>query len=108
MEFSRFTKKNIVINSVITLVYLLFNYVTTDIRPENYYLVLIWGSAFYLSEKSRRFVLGFSIFILFWIIYDSMRVLPNYEVSTVHIKEPYDLEKLLKQTRRWLDWILSI
>jgi len=95
MEFSRFTKKNIVINSVITLVYLLFNYVTTDIRPENYYLVLIWWSAFYLSEKSRRFVLGFSIFILFWVIYDSMRVLPNYEVSTVHIKEPYNIEKLL-------------
>jgi len=95
MGFNRFTYKNIVVNSIITALYLLFNYVTTGLRPENYYLVLIWWSAFYLSEKSRRFVLGFSIFILFWIIYDSMRVLPNYEVSTVYIKEPYDLEKLL-------------
>ncbi len=95
MGFNRFTYKNIVVNSLITALYLLFNYITTGLRPENYYLVLIWWSAFYLSEKSRRFVLGFSIFILFWIIYDSMRVLPNYEVSTVHIKEPYDLEKLL-------------
>jgi len=95
MEFNRFTYKNIVVNSIITALYLLFNYVTTGLRPENYYLVLIWWSAFYLSEKSRRFVLGFSIFILFWIIYDSMRALPNYEVSSVYIKEPYDLEKLL-------------
>ncbi len=95
MEFKRFTTKNILINLSISAAYLLFNYVTVGIRPDNYYLVLLWWLAFYATESSRRFVLGFSIFIIFWILYDSMRIVPNYEVSTVHIKEPYELEKTL-------------
>lgn len=58
-------------------------------------MVILWLSAFYAHDKSRRFILGFSIFIIFWIIYDSMRIIPNYEVSTVHIQEPYEFEKIL-------------
>ncbi|MCF6171105.1 MAG: phosphatase PAP2 family protein [Bacteroidales bacterium] len=93
MEFHRFTKKNITINTLLVLVYLLWNFVIGEIRSEHYFLVVLWLSAFYVSDTSRRFILAFSIFILFWIIYDSMRILPNYEVSTPHIQEPYAFEK---------------
>ncbi|GIV31740.1 MAG: aureobasidin A resistance protein [Saprospiraceae bacterium] len=34
-------------------------------------------------------------FIIYWVLYDSMRVYPNYEFNPVHIREPYELEKLL-------------
>ena len=77
------------------VVYLLWNNFIGEIRNEHYILVILWLSAFYTYDKSRRFILGFSIFIVFWIIYDSMRIIPNYEVSTTHIKEPYELEKAL-------------
>jgi len=95
MEFHRFTKKNIMINTLLVLVYLLWNFVIGEIRSEHYFLVILWLAAFYVSDKSRRFILAFSIFILFWIIYDSMRIIPNYEVSTPHIQEPYAFEKAI-------------
>lgn len=94
-KFKRFTKKNIAVNITIVTVYLLWNNFIGEIRSEHYILSVIWLLAFYSHEKSRRFILGFSIFILFWIIYDSMRIIPNYEVSQVHIKEPYNIEKYL-------------
>jgi membrane-associated phospholipid phosphatase len=66
-----------------------------NIKQDQYLLISIWLLFFYAFEKSRKFILGFSIFIIFWIIYDSMRIMPNYEVSTAHIKEPYEFEKAL-------------
>ena len=95
MGFTRFTALNIIVNITITILYLLWCSFTGGIRQEHYYLIIIWVTAYYLSDKSRRFILGFSIFIIYWIVYDSMRALPNYEVAQVHIKQPYDFEKFL-------------
>jgi len=95
MEFQRFTKKNIIINSLMAIVYLVWTHLLGGTRPEHYFLIIFWFVMYYAHEKTRRFITGFSIFIIFWIIYDSMRIIPNYEVSTVHIKQPYELEKLL-------------
>ena len=95
MEFTRFTKKNILVNLLIISIYLIWMNIVGNIKPDHFILVSIWLISFYTFEKSRKFILGFSVFIIFWIIYDSMRILPNYEVSTAHIKEPYELEKAL-------------
>jgi len=95
MEFIRFTNKNLIINTLLVVGYLLWVHFIGEVRGEHYALVIIWISAYYINDKSRRFIIGFSIFIIFWIIYDSMRIIPNYEVSTAHIKEPYDFEKAL-------------
>ena len=95
MEFKRFTKKNIIINLLLVIGYLLWNKFIGAVRTEHYFLVILWLTAFYAHEKSRSFILGFSVFIVFWIIYDSMRIVPNYEVAHVHIKEPYEFEKSL-------------
>jgi hypothetical protein len=94
-EFIRFTNKNITLNAIVVFACLLWSYFTGGIRAEYYYLVLIWLTGYYFTEKTRRFILAFSIFIIYWIVYDSMRVIPNYQVSQVHIKQPYELEKLL-------------
>lgn len=77
------------------IVYLVWTHLLGGTRPEHYFLIIFWFVMYYAHEKTRRFITGFSIFIIFWIIYDSMRIIPNYEVSTVHIKQPYELEKLL-------------
>ena len=95
MEFKRFTRKNILINTIIITLFLLWESIVGGIKQDQIFLVALWLITFYASEKSRKFILAFSIFIIFWILYDSMRILPNYEVSEVHIKEPYNIEKLL-------------
>lgn len=93
MSFERFTKKNININYLLLILYVAWNLFVGGMKTEHYALVVLWFGAFYAHEKSRKFILGFSIFIVYWIVYDAMRILPNYEVNYVHILEPYQLEK---------------
>ncbi len=93
--FHRFTKTNILVNIIIIALYLLWATLLGGIRQDHLILIAVWLIGYYAHKSSRRFVLGFSIFIIYWIIYDSMRFVPNYEVSTVHIKQPYELEKSL-------------
>ncbi len=95
MDFQRFTKKNIILNIVLVAIYLIWNGFVVGIRDEHYFLILLWLFSYYSHEKSRKFIVAFSIFIVYWIVYDSMRILPNYEVSYVHIQEPYTIEKAL-------------
>lgn len=95
MDFQRFSRKNLLLNTLLVVAYLAWNYFVVGLRSEHYFLILLWLGAYYAHEKSRKFVIGFSVFIVYWIIYDSMRILPNYEVSEVHILQPYQLEKAL-------------
>jgi len=37
--------------------------------------------------------LGFSIFIFYWVIFDYMKAIPNYNYNTVHIADLYNFEK---------------
>lgn len=95
-HFKRFTTKNIILNGLLTLVYLLWCYYGIGtIKSEHVLLVVIWLGGYYINDTARRFVKAFAFFMLFWIIYDGMRVVPNYEVNTVHIREPYEIEKWL-------------
>ncbi|MET0569869.1 MAG: phosphatase PAP2 family protein, partial [Pedobacter agri] len=48
---------------------------------------------FYLSNGTRRFIIGFSIFIVYWILFDYMKAFPNYLYNTVHIEDLYHAEK---------------
>ena len=93
--FTRFTPKNLLVNLVLVLVYMSWALVLGPIRGDQLFLTGFYLLLFYGNDKTRKFIIGFSIFILYWIVYDSMRILPNYEVSTVHIQEPYLLEKNL-------------
>ncbi len=93
--YQRFTKKNIIANIIIVALYLLWATILGGIRQDHVLLIILWLTTYYAHPNSRRFVVGFSIFIVYWIIYDSMRFMPNYEVATVHIKQPYELEKSL-------------
>ncbi len=65
------------------------------IRPDHR-LLLIGGSIIYFaSEISRKFVLSMLIILVYWIIFDSIRLYPAYNIFPLHIKEPYLLEKAL-------------
>lgn len=95
LTFTRFTRKNLWVNLALVLVYMAWALVMGPIRGDQLFLMGFYLLLFYGNKKTRKFIIGFSIFMVYWIVYDSMRILPNYEVSPVRIQEPYLLEKSL-------------
>lgn len=73
--------------------YFAWFYWFVGLRPEHVFLYFFVLALFYAHQTTRRFLFAFAVFIAYWIIYDSMRVMPNYEVNPIHVAEPYLLEK---------------
>ncbi len=62
-------------------------------RAEQFILVALFSGLYMASSITRRWILGFSIFIVFWVIFDLMKAFPNYTVNTVHIADLYEWER---------------
>jgi hypothetical protein len=91
----RFSKENLALTIGISLLYLVLSYFLVGFKTDQLVLVGIFNSLYYLSPSTRKFILGFSIFIVYWVIFDYMKAIPNYEFNTVHIGDLYELEKKL-------------
>lgn len=76
-----------------SVAYLLVSYFLIGFKSDQLILVGLFNFMYYLSEVTRKFILGFIVFIVFWIIFDYMKAFPNYEFNTVSINELYELEK---------------
>jgi hypothetical protein len=85
--------KDIMITTMMSLFYLFLSYFLIGFNANQVWLVVIFNSLFYASPNTRKFILGFSIFIVYWIIFDYMKAFPNYNYNKVHIGELYNLEK---------------
>lgn len=75
--------------------YMLLSYFLIGFRPEQVFLSVLFTALYTASGVTRRFILGFSIFIVYWILYDYMKAFPNYLYNTVHIQDLYTAEKNL-------------
>jgi inositol phosphorylceramide synthase catalytic subunit len=62
-------------------------------KTDQLWLSLIFNVFYFLSESTRKFIIGFSIFIVYWIIFDYMKAVPNYKINAVHIQDLYNTEK---------------
>ena len=89
------TLRSVVVVSLVSFAYLLFSAFLVDFKSDQVVLVLIFNCLYYLSAITRKFILGFSIFIVYWIIFDYMKAFPNYNYNTVHIADLYNFEKHL-------------
>jgi hypothetical protein len=78
-----------------SVLYMLLSAILIGYKTDQLFLVLLFNTLFYLSGPTRRFILGFSVFIVFWIIFDLMKAFPNYRYNTVHIASLYQAEKYL-------------
>lgn len=76
-----------------SLAYFFWFYGFVGLRPEHVWLYVAVVGLFLFKPETRRFIFAFSAFLIFWIIYDSMRVVPNYLVNPVHVQELYEFEK---------------
>ncbi|QJD97806.1 inositol phosphorylceramide synthase [Mucilaginibacter robiniae] len=75
------------------LAYLIISYFLVGFKSDQLVLAGIFCCAFFASTITRKFILGFSIFIVYWIIFDYMKAFPNYNYNPVHIAGLYNLEK---------------
>lgn len=76
-----------------SVAYFAWFYYFVGLRSEHIFLFFFILALYYAHLTTRRFLFAFAVFIAYWVIYDSMRVLPNYEVNPIHVAEPYGLEK---------------
>ena len=87
--------RSIIIVSLLSVAYLAFSTFLIGYKPDELTLVVIFNVLFYASAITRKFILGFTIFIVYWIIFDYMKAFPNYNYNPVHIAELYNAEKHL-------------
>lgn len=73
--------------------YFAWNFYVVGMRTEHIGLYVALMGMYLAHPESRRVVLAFGAFIIYWLIYDAMRAFPSYEINPVHIAEPYHLEK---------------
>jgi hypothetical protein len=89
------TLRNAGVATGLSVLYLLLVAWLIGYKPDQLFLALLFNALFYLSGATRRFILGFTVFIVFWVLFDSMKAFPNYRYNTVHIESIYRLEQRL-------------
>ncbi len=87
--------KSVIVITLISFAYLLFSTFLVGFKSDQVVLIVIFNALYYLSAITRKFILGFTIFIVYWIIFDYMKAFPNYYYNNVHIADLYHFEKHL-------------
>jgi len=87
------TPKNLFTVVLVSAAYLSLSYALVGFKTDQLFLIGIFFTLYFASTLTRKFVLGFSIFIVYWIIFDYMKAFPNYRYNEVHIAGLYNLEK---------------
>jgi hypothetical protein len=90
-----YTLRHLWMAAAVTAGYLLLSWMLIGFKIEQVYLALFFNTFYFISRTTRKFITGFSIFIIFWIIFDYMKAFPNYHYNTVHIESLYHAEKNL-------------
>ncbi len=87
--------RSILTVSLLSIAYLLVSSWVIGFKSDQLVLLVIFNTMFYISVITRKFIVGFSVFIVYWIIFDYMKAFPNYTVNQVHIADLYNYEKHL-------------
>ncbi|MFT3933468.1 MAG: phosphatase PAP2 family protein [Chitinophagaceae bacterium] len=81
--------------AAISAAYMIVSWFLIGFKPEQLFLVILCNVLFFASMATRNFVISFSVFIVYWIIFDYMKAFPNYRYHPVHIQSIYNAEKSL-------------
>jgi hypothetical protein len=84
--------KHFLVAMSVSLAYLSVSYILLGFKQDQLVLSVIFTTLYLLTPATRKFILGFSIFIVYWIIYDYMKAFPNFQFNEVHIKSLYNAE----------------
>ncbi len=92
-DAARVTVRQVIIILVISFAYIIMSWLLVGFKYDQLFLAAVFNVLFYLTPGTRKFILGFSIFIVYWIIFDYMKAFPNYNYNPVHIADLYNAEK---------------
>lgn len=92
---SFYSYKNTLTIFAVTAAYLLLSAFLIGFKTDQLVLAGIFNALYFLTGTTRKFILGFSIFIVYWILFDYMKAFPNYLFNNVHIVQLYNAEKSL-------------
>lgn len=87
------SRRYVLLTAGLSIGYLLLSLLLIGYKPEQLFLVVLFNSLYYLSRGTRKFITGFSVFIIYWIIFDYMKAFPNYAYNTVHVEDLYRFEQ---------------
>ncbi|HTL07668.1 MAG TPA: phosphatase PAP2 family protein [Chitinophagaceae bacterium] len=88
-----FTVRLLLTMAAISAAYLLVSWWLIGFKQEQVFLVVLCNVLFFASMATRSFIIAFSVFIIYWIIFDYMKAFPNYRYQPVHIESIYNAEK---------------
>lgn len=91
MEYKRM--KNGIMVTLVTILYLVLSARLIGFKTDQLFLAITFNLFYFLSDATRKFILAFLIFIAFWIIFDGMKVFPNYLLNDIHLQSLYQTEK---------------
>ncbi|HZY37226.1 MAG TPA: phosphatase PAP2 family protein [Mucilaginibacter sp.] len=89
------TVKQVVTVSSLTTFYLLLSWLVVGFKFDQVFLMCLANLLYYVSVVTRKFVTGFAIFIVYWMVFDYQKAIPNYHFHPVHIADLYNFEKKL-------------
>ncbi len=90
-----YSLKRFFLIAAIAAAYLLTSFLLIGYRTEQLMLVALFFLFYFISAPSRKLIIAFSIFIVYWIIFDYMKAFPNYQYQPVHIASLYNAEKAM-------------
>lgn len=85
--------RSVTVISLLSVAYFLLSVYLIGFKADQLVLIGIVNTCFYISARTRKFILGFAIFVFYWVIFDYMKAFPNYNYNAVHIGDLYNHEK---------------
>jgi inositol phosphorylceramide synthase catalytic subunit len=86
-------QKRLLYVSLVSIPYFLWCVYLVGMRPEHYVMYIAVVICYLATPKTRIWVYNFAGLIMYWVVYDSLRICPNYKINPVHIAEPYLFDK---------------
>jgi hypothetical protein len=87
------TVKQVVILSLLSVAYVVVSWFLVGFKSDQLVLITVVNLLYYISPGTKKFILGFAVFVVYWIVFDYMKAFPNYMVNKVHIADLYNAEK---------------
>ena len=79
----------------LSVAYLLLSVALVGFKTDQLVLTGLVNGLYFASARSRKLITAFSLFIVYWIVFDYMKAFPNYRYQPVHTEALYLLEKEL-------------
>ena len=95
MTFENTLKKQALAALVLALLYLLWMVLVVGLRNDHLMFIALCLGMFFASELSRKVLMALVFFAIYWVVYDSLRIYPNYDFNPVHVQDLYELDKSL-------------